>query len=333
MFVINALHEVLTLPTVNTTDLLPCYLIIGSDELKRNAAVTKLKSYIQPELQDFCLDELSADTIEAPNQLIGSLETIPFMGDMRLVIVHNIGAASKDIQEALVAYLENPNPSSVLCLEGETLAKNTRLYKAVAKVGPKSVVKCGGLKKWELPQYVMKLGTRLGLNVDNAAAAELVNRIGENTVALENQLNTLRELFGQGATITKAVVQKNVAQVAEVAPWGFVDALSERNVAEAMQLLNAMAEPNYVFLQVLVAKRIRELICASSLAKRGNTANLAAELKLAPWQVKNHARWVRNFTDTELLSLLSAAEDCEAALKGSPDSETAFITFILKFAK
>lgn len=321
------------MPTINTTDLLSCYLIVGSDELKRAAAVTKLKSYIQPELADFCLDETSAETLAEPAQLIASLETIPFMGDMRLVVVHNIGAATKDVQEALVSYLANPNPTSVLCLEGEALAKNTRLFKAVAKVGAKAIIECGGLKKWELPQYVIKLGARMGLAVDNAAATELVNRIGENTVALENQLATLRELFGQGATITRAVVQKNVAQIAEVAPWGFVDALAERNVVQALQFLSAMAEPNYVFLQMLIAKRIRELICAKALVARGAGSTLAAELKLAPWQVKNHERWARNFTEAELVALLSAAENCEAALKGSPDSETAFITFIMQFAR
>ena len=57
--------------------------------------------------------------------------------------------------EALVAYLASPSPTTVLALEAEKLAKNTRLYKAVAaKHGKSAVIDCAPLKRYELPKTV-----------------------------------------------------------------------------------------------------------------------------------------------------------------------------------
>ena len=155
-------------------DLLPAYLIVGADELKRDAAVRRLRSRVPADMADFNLDELDGASLEEPGQLISSAQTMPFCADFRLVIVNGAGQLAKTVSEAVVSYLADPNPQCVLCLVAEKLAKNTRLYKAVAKVGPHSVIDCAPLKRWELPPYVVKLAQKRGLSMDNAAAQELV---------------------------------------------------------------------------------------------------------------------------------------------------------------
>ena len=312
--------------------LLPAYLVVGSDELKRDTAIKRLRSRMPAEAADFNLDELAGPTIEEPDTLIGSLQTMPFCADFRLVIVRDGDKVAKPVSEALVTYLADPNPSCVLCFEAEKLAKNTRLYKAFAKVGSKAVIDCSPMKRWDLPPYVVKLAAKHGVSMDNSAAEELVNRCGESTVMLDNQVATLAELLGAGARITKADVEANVAQTAEVSPWAFADAVCERKAARAMELLNLMQNPSLVFLHSVLVGRLRELICAKSLAARGASSQLAGELKRAPWQIKNHVAWSRKFADGELEALLAQAAACERALKGSADSDAAFAKFVLAFA-
>ncbi len=309
--------------------LLSAYLVVGSDELKRETAVRRLRSRVPADLADFNLDEFDAKSVEDPEVLVSSLQTLPFGADFRLVIVHGAEALAKPVSEALVSYLVDPNPQSVLCLEAEKLAKNTRLYKAVAKVGPKSVVDCSPLKRWELPPYVVRLASRRGLAMGTDAAEELVNRCGESTVMLDNQIATLAELVGQTGQITLADVEANVAQTAEVSPWAFADAVCERDAAKAMVLLRLMKAPSLVFLHSVLVGRLRELVCAQSLARRGASSQLAKELGRAPWQVKHHVAWVRRFALGEPSALLAEAARCERALKGTPDSDTAFVRLVL----
>lgn len=313
-------------------DLLPAYLIVGADELKRDAAVRRLRSRVPADMADFNLDELDGASLEEPGQLISSAQTMPFCADFRLVIVNGAGQLAKPVSEAVVSYLADPNPQCVLCLVAEKLAKNTRLYKAVAKVGPHSVIVCAPLKRWELPPYVVKLAQRRGLSMDNAAAQELVERVGESTVALDNQIATLAQLVGDAGRITLADVEANVAQIAEVSPWAFADAVCERNAPRAMEMLNLMKAPSLVFLHSVLVGRLRELICAKSLDARGAASGLARELGRQSWQVKNHVRWSRAFGEEELVELLGQAAVCERALKGSQDSEAAFARFVLAMA-
>ncbi len=313
-------------------DLLPAYLIVGADELKRGAAVRRLRSRVPADMADFNLDELDGASLEEPGQLISSAQTMPFCADFRLVIVNGAGELAKPVSEAVVSYLADPNPQCVLCLVAEKLAKNTRLYKAAAKVGPHSVIDCAPLKRWELPPYVVKLAQKRGLSMDNAAAQELVERVGESTVALDNQIATLAQLVGDADRITLADVEANVAQIAEVSPWAFADAVCERNAPRAMEMLNLMKAPSLVFLHSVLVGRLRELICAKSLDARGAASGLARELGRQSWQVKNHVRWSRAFGEEELVELLGQAAVCERALKGSQDSEAAFARFVLAMA-
>ena len=313
-------------------DLLPAYLIVGADELKRDAAVRRLRSHVPADMADFNLDELDGASLEEPGQLISSAQTMPFCADFRLVIVNGAGELAKPVSEAVVSYLADPNPQCVLCLVAEKLAKNTRLYKAVAKVGPRSVIDCAPLKRWELPPYVVRLAQKRGLSMDNAAAQELVERVGESTVALDNQIATLAQLVGDAGRITLADVEANVAQIAEVSPWAFADAVCERNAPRAMEMLNLMKAPSLVFLHSVLVGRLRELICAKSLDARGAASGLARELGRQSWQVKNHVRWSRAFGEEELVELLGQAAVCERALKGSQDSEAAFVRFVLAMA-
>lgn len=313
-------------------DLLPAYLIVGADELKRDAAVRRLRSRVPADMADFNLDELDGASLEEPGQLISSAQTMPFCADFRLVIVNGAGELAKPVSEAVVSYLADPNPQCVLCLVAEKLAKNTRLYKAVAKVGPHSVIDCAPLKRWELPPYVVKLAQKRGLSIDNAAAQELVERVGESTVALDNQIATLAQLVGDAGRITLADVEANVAQIAEVSPWAFADAVCERNAPRAIEMLNLMKAPSLVFLHSVLVGRLRELICAKSLDARGAAGGLARELGRQSWQVKNHVRWSRAFGEEELVELLGQAAVCERALKGSQDSEAAFARFVLAMA-
>ena len=295
-------------------------------------AVRRLRSRVPVDMADFNLDELDGASLEEPGQLISSAQTMPFCADFRLVIVNGAGELAKPVSEAVVSYLADPNPQCVLCLVAEKLAKNTRLYKAVAKVGPHSVIDCAPLKRWELPPYVVKLAQKRGLSMDNAAAQELVERVGESTVALDNQIATLAQLVGDAGRITLADVEANVAQIAEVSPWAFADAVCERNAPRAMEMLNLMKAPSLVFLHSVLVGRIRELICAKSLDARGAASGLARELGRQSWQVKNHVRWSRAFGEEELLELLGQAAVCERALKGSQDSEAAFARFVLAMA-
>lgn len=310
--------------------LLPAYLIVGTDEVKRDAAVKKLKARLEASgMADFNFDQHDMTKVEDIEQVISSLNTYPLGSEFRLVILEGCDRLAKGLSEPLVDYLAAPCDTTVCLIIANSLAKNTRLYKAIAKVDAKAIIDCSVKKRWEVPKVVMSMAKKRGLSIDADAAEELVSRAGENTRMLDNELACIAE---QRATahISLADVEEMVVRTAEVQPWDLLNAVSARNVQKSFQLFELMPEKNYVWLFTLLCGRVRELICAKALDARGQGSALAHELGMQSWQVKNHLAWARKFSMDELVAVLGAAVEVERAVKGSRDTKTALSLWIAK---
>lgn len=312
-----------------TSGLLPAYLIVGSDDLKRRTAATRLKGRLDQGFAAFNLDERTASSDLEATDLLASLNTLPMGDTFRLVLIDRADKLPKPTSEAIVTYLADPNPACVLCLVAESLPKNTRLYKAVAKVGKKAIVDCTPKKRWELPPQVVRMAAAYGMSMDQQAAAELVSRVGESTTMIDAQLKVLAELCSDTRTITIADVERNITRIAEVKPWDFLDAVCARDAAKALGLYHLMQNPSQVALCSLLTGRVRELLCAKSLDARGQGAALASELGKQAWQVKSHQGWARRFAAGELEHALVACAACERALKSGTDADVAFTELVV----
>lgn len=310
--------------------LLPAYLIVGTDEVKRDAAVKKLKARLEASgMADFNFDQHDMTKVEDIERIISSLNTYPLGSDFRLVILEGCDRLAKALSEPLVDYLSAPCETTVCLVIANSLAKNTRLYKAIAKIDAKAIIDCSVKKRWEVPKVVMSMATKRGFNIDADAAEELVSRAGENTRMLDNELARIAE---QRATthIRLADVEETVVRTAEVQPWDLLNAVSARNVQKSFELFELMPEKNYVWLFTLLCGRVRELICAKALDARGQGSALAHELGMQSWQVKNHLSWARRFSMDELVVVLKDAVEVERAVKGSRDTKTALSLWIAK---
>ena len=175
---------------------------------------------------------------------------------------------------------------------------------------------------------MQKLARSHGLAIDQDAARALVDRVGESTTMLDTQLRTLSALKGGQGQVTLADVEASVARVAEVKPWEFLDRLSEKDARRSLELYALLRGSSQVGLLTLVTIRVRELICARALDARGEGAGVARALGKQDWQVRNYVRWSRRFARGELERDLAACASCERALKGSADSDSAFLSLI-----
>lgn len=308
--------------------LLAAYLAVGPDELKRKETLSRLKARAAGPFEAFNIEEIEASADLEPQTLLSSLNTLPMGADRRFVIVENAEKLPKPVSEALVKYLANPNEACTLCLTATTLAKTTRLYKALAKVGPKAVIDCSAKKGRDLLPYVQKLARSHNLTISSDAASELTARVGESSTMLDTQLASLSALLGGGGNVTLGLVESNVARVAEVKPWEFLDRLAQRDLARSLQLLRLLEGGSAIGLCSLICGRVRELICAKSLAARGEGGLVAMELRKQDWQVRNLGRWAGNFRDGELELLFSKCADADAALKSGADERSTLTALV-----
>lgn len=309
--------------------LLPVYLVVGEDALKRSAVMKRLKARISS-LGDlsFNSDEIDGETALGTD-IVAACNTVPFASPIRLVEVRAAGKLKKADAEAVVSYLASPSGTTVLALVADKLAKNTRLYKAVAAHGKTAVIDCSPLKRHELPKTVRSLAVGQGVTFTAAAAEKLVELVGEDTVKLDSEVKKVALAHCGPDAVGEAEVERLVSRTAEVKPWEFVDAFAARDVRTCLLLLSRMESTSPHALLAMCTTRLRELICARALVERGNPRGVAAALKMPDWRVKNHVSWARGFTAQELRAALGSARDAERSMKSGGDADAAFLDWTI----
>ena len=309
--------------------LLPVYLICGEDALKRDTVMKRLRARLSA-LGDlsFNSDEFSGETATGAD-IVSACNTVPFASPVRLVEVRAADKLKKADSEGLVAYLDSPAETTVLALIAEKLAKNTRLYKAVAKHGKTAVIDCAPLKRFELPKAVRAMAVGHGVTLTEGAAVKLVDLVGEDTVRLDSELKKIALAHRGTDAVNEHEIVAMVSRAAEVKPWEFVDAFAARDARKCLLYLGRMDSVSPHALLAMCTTRLRELVCARALADRGNPRGVAAALKMPDWRVKNHATWARGFTSAQLRAALVAARDAERAMKSGADPDVAFLEWVL----
>ena len=308
----------------NQQKLLPAYLAVGEDVLKRRTVLDRLRRRVASVGDlDFNHDEFDGATASGSDIAI-SCNTLPFASEVRLVEVRNVDKLGKQDCEVLVAYLAAPCETTVVAFSGEKLAKNSRLYKAIAALGPHAVIDCAPMKRYELARALREMAVGHGFTLTAAAAERLIALVGEDTVRLDSELRKLALAHKGTDAVGEREIELLVAKTTESKPWEFTDAFSARDIARCRAVRASLASTSPHALIAMCTNRLRELCCAKSLVQRGEAQRLAEALKVPAWRVKNHIRWAEGFTDAELRTAFSAARDCERAMKSGTDPEAAF---------
>ena len=313
--------------------LLPAYLIVGEDELKRRTVLERLRARTMQE-GDIAFNHDQFDCERATGaQIVAACNTLPFASPVRLVEVAQIEKLKKADSDDIVSYLGRPCATTILALHGEKLNKNSRLYKAVQALGKSAVISCEPMKRYELEKAVRNMATGHGFTITAAAAARLVELVGEDTVRIDTELKKLALAHRGLDPVNNHEVEMLVSQTAEVKPWVFVNAFAARDMALCLKTYPLIEKRSPITLLSQCVARLRELACAKSLDRRGESARLAEVYNRPAWQFKNHVAHARRFSDKELVHAIVSARDCEQAMKTGADPEDAFIRWAMETMK
>ena len=310
----------------------PIYLIFGEQDLLLERALDQLKRSVG-ELADLDFNSETFDGESAnADEIVAACNTLPFASDRRLVVVRNVDKMSKEGTDALVTYAENPSETTILALVARKIARNTRLYKVVERIGGLLERAAPGRNEW--PQAVQDLFARRGRRVSVAGAELLVNAVGKDLRRLSVEVDKAVAFTGARTELGAEDIQRVVSTSATTQVWELGSALGDRNAGRALRLLDVLlsdGESVYA-LHALALRTVRDLITARALIDRGggSAGEVAGALGRPDWQVRNLPRQAKGFTSSELIDILCAAAAAEAEMKTSRDPRLVFERWIVK---
>lgn len=314
------------------SDLKPIYLILSEQEFLVQQALVRLKKRVGEVADlDFNMETFEGESASG-DSIVVACNTLPFASDHRLVIVRNADKLSKDAADAITAYAADPAPTCVLALSAAKLAKNTRLYKAIDRLG--GVLERKTPRGAEFLRGVTSIVGDRGKRIAPDAVEAFVAATGEDLRKVNAELDKLVSYIGTRDEITRADVDAVVANTAKTKIWEFTEALADRDCAMALRLSGALiGDGESVFgLHAMALRTLRDLIAARSSADRGagGVSDLSRLLGRPEWQLKRLPRQARAFTGDELVGLLRAAADTEREMKTSRDARLALERWIVK---
>ena len=227
------------------------YLFYGPEAyIRKSALATMQKKLLMPGLES-----MNCTFMQSPSaqQIIENCETLPMMGDWRLVVVQGLellenGKVKDEAQEsaALCAYLPRVPQTTCLIFECETPDKRKKLCQTLMKLP--GAVSFDTLSDARLAQWMNQTLKPLGKKMDAQACAQLAFTSGRDLTMLHGELQKL-------------------AAYAECTVFAMVDALVDGQAQQAFSLLSVLLESGEERLGVLalITRQYRQMMYAKDM--------------------------------------------------------------------
>ncbi|MGH9115730.1 MAG: DNA polymerase III subunit delta, partial [Acidimicrobiales bacterium] len=200
----------------------PAVLVDGDEPvLVAEAVAAVVAESLAGEDRSLAVEEVRGEEVDL-SVVADGCATPPFLAGRRIVVVRDIGRFSADDVAPLVAYLEDPLPTTVLVLAaggGTTAAKLTAAVKARGQIVSTRVT------SREASDWFHDRVRRGPVRLDKAAENLVRRHLGEDIARLGPLLDLLAGAYGEGARLAPEEVDPYLGQAGSVAPWDLTDAI------------------------------------------------------------------------------------------------------------
>ncbi|MDH5493697.1 MAG: DNA polymerase III subunit delta, partial [Myxococcales bacterium] len=170
--------------------------------------------------------------------VVSAAKTLPMMGGTRFVLVRDVDQMDAAGQALLGEYLLEPVESTCLVLTAKKLDGRGKLSKN-AKKG-RYIVDAKPLKGGALRSFASAEASARGHRLEPAAAAALVDALGDDLAALDDATERLSLFVGEGRPIDVSAVEACVSRIRIDSIWALVDAVSLRDAGRALSAANSL---------------------------------------------------------------------------------------------
>ena len=218
----------------------PVYLLMGEE------------SYFIDILSDMLATHILNETEKAFNQtivygkdteggaVVNLCRQMPMMGGKMVVIVKEAQQLKKI--EQLANYTQSPQDSTVLviCHKGKNVDKRSPLYKSCKDKGV--AFESVPPRDYEIGGWLNDFIRAKGLAMDAKATSMLVDHLGADIAKIANELDKLVTSLPEGTkTVTADHIEQNIGISKEFNTFELTKAVSEKNLAKAMQIADHFA--------------------------------------------------------------------------------------------
>jgi DNA polymerase-3 subunit delta len=298
------------------------YLFHGEEDYLIDEKISGLKKgIVNPSLN---VEQIEGDEDNLP-KIISALQTQPFFGGDKLIIIYDIDLKSK-IWEPLIESLKIISPGVKVVFWAAAVHRASKIYKFLDNAG--EVCEFKAFADWQQDELVRWIGGRVklaGKEIDQSAAIELQEICGNRLRKLSSEIEKLVTYLGDRKKIGQADVEA-LASAGVKNTFALSDALADKDLPRSLSTLEVLFRNKFqVFpLLALMASQFRTMLQIKGLGAAGRNAGYAAQqLKASPYFVRKCMEKAGKFSAEELKRNLNLLLETDLKLKsGEPQLNT-----------
>jgi DNA polymerase-3 subunit delta len=249
--------------------------------------------------------------------VLDACATPPFLGDRRVVVARNVGRFRAEELAPLIAWLEEPLPTTCLVAVAGGGTVSQKLVNAIKKVGTVVDASPGSGKartSWLVSR--MKDGP---VSLDAAAGSMLTEHLGEDVSRLSGVLDALAAAYGEGASVGVEELAPFLGQAGAVAPWDLTDAIDRGDTEGALSHLHRMLGAGERHPLVVMATLHRHYSSMLRLDGAGvsSESEAASVLGMAPFPAKKALTQARMLGWEGIARAITLLAEADLALRGA----------------
>lgn len=278
------------------------------------------------------------------SSVISLAKGFPMMGERQVIIVKEAqtlkefarksaedgGSEEKEDKKSanknpLAAYMENPQPSTILvfCHKYKKIDSRTSLAKQIAK----QAVLFESKKMYDdkLPNWIMSYLKDHKYNISPPAAALLAQHLGNDLNKIVNELGKLMISLPEGTEILPDHIQQNIGISKDFNVFELQDALAKKDVLRANRIVQYFAanpKDNPLILTTASLYGYFQKILLYHFTPDKSRGAIAAALGVNPFFVSGYETAARNYNTGKLKNIFSYLRECDVRSKGVDNVST-----------
>jgi DNA polymerase-3 subunit delta len=304
----------------------PLYLLHGEEpyfiDLISNYIEHKVLSDAEKGFNQTVLYGKDTDIMTA----INAAKRYPMMSDYQVVLVKEAqdmkwGRDDDDKKSInpLLAYLENPLPSTILvfCYKYGKFDKRKKTYKAIDKNG--LIFESAALYDSKIPAWIEGYITGKKYKINQQASAMLAEYLGNDLSKIANELEKLMLNVSIGEEITLKHIHDNIGISKEYNVFELQSALTKKDAFKVNQIVNyfeANPKANPIVLVLGNLNNFFSKVLAYHYVKDKSPQNLARELGVNPYFLKDYEQAARGYNLGKTFQIISYLREYDMKSKG-----------------
>ena len=305
------------------------YYIIGDDPVARlkesNIVVNELLGDQDRSLALENFDLSDSDSEQGRDEIldraISSLYSPPFLTDCRVVVIRDIGAATKENIAPLLEYFQQPSETSFLIMiqgGGRILPSLTKAFK------PISITR--GQQSEEISDMYARLVRENSFKFEAGVREAIFNRVAQDNSKLESIFSRLLSTFGAGSQISVEDVSPFLGEAGTGPIYELANHICNSDSRQALETVSRLMNSTSISnakamhpLQIvsLLANHFRKLaILDSPDIRNKNDAHIALGSKGSPFGSQKSWELSRRLGSKRILKAILEIANWDTSLKG-----------------